>query len=262
MYIFWLKDKFLILVFFCLTSFSGVAQYSKPTDGDSVAMSPDTKWTQTTLYKTVAAPTVLVAAGMLTFYDNKVFDKYDVYQKRQELIPDFRTHADDYLQFAPIGVVYGLDLLGVKAKHRFINRSLRLLAAELLSNGIVFPLKKITHVARPDGSNFMSFPSGHTNQAFVSATFMHKELGYLSPWYSIGAYTTATAVGMLRMMNNRHWLSDVLVGAGVGILSTNIVYLVFPEGNSRTKPDKTSDLIIVPSYNQGNVGFHMLMTLK
>ncbi len=140
---------------------------------------------------------------------------------------------------------------GVKAKHRFINRSLRLLAAELLSNGIVFPLKKITHVARPDGSNFMSFPSGHTNQAFVSATFMHKELGYLSPWYSIGAYTTATAVGMLRMMNNRHWLSDVLVGAGVGILSTNIVYLVFPEGNSRTKPDKTSDLIIVPSYNQG-----------
>lgn len=113
---------------------------------------------------------------------------------RQRAIPDFRTPADDYLAVAPIAVVYGLDLLGVDAKHNFVNRSLRLLTAEAL-----------------------------------------------------------------RLMNNKHWLSDVLVGAGIGVLSTNVAYLIFPE-DGPTK-ERRSDLIITPSYHEGTVGVHQWLTL-
>ena len=258
----WTKEKLTILLVFWLMSFSGIAQYAEPTQYDSVSTQPsEEKWTQTVLYRTVAAPTLLIAGGLLTFKDNRVFDKYDVYQERQELVPNFRTHADDYLAAAPIAVVYGLDALGVKARHNFVNRSLRLLTAEVLSQAVVIPMKKLTHIERPDGSDFRSFPSGHTTLAFMSATFVHKELGELSPWYSIGAYTTATTVGALRIMNNKHWLSDVLVGAGIGILSTNVAYLIFPDKSGYVRKDKTSHVIIIPTYYPGRVGLNMLMTL-
>jgi membrane-associated phospholipid phosphatase len=89
-------------------------------------------------------------------------------------------------------------------------------------------LKSATNVVRPDGSDDRSFPSTHTALAFVSATFLHEEYKHQSPWYSIAGYSIATATGILRMMNNEHWLSDVLVGAGLGILTTKVVYWVDP----------------------------------
>lgn len=225
-----------------------------------------TPWAQTTLYKTVAAPTLLVAGGLLTFHNNRVFDKYDVQEGRQRIAPNFRTHADDYLIFSPIVAVYGLDALvgtslGAKARHRFLDRTVRVLTASALSQAIIIPIKYYTHVERPDGSDFKSFPSGHTTQAFVGATFMHKELGQISPWYSIGAYTVATGMGVLRVLNNKHWLSDVLVGAGVGILSTNVAYLIFPDKKDRVQKDQTSHILIMPVYDEGGIGFSMLLTL-
>ena len=79
---------------------------------------------------------------------------------------------------------------------------------------------------RPDGSTYNSFPSGHTATAFVGAEFMHQELGWHSPWYSFAGYTMATATGILRIANNRHWLGDVIAGAGIGMLTTKLSYLV------------------------------------
>ena len=48
----------------------------------------------------------------------------------------------------------------------------------------------------------------------MTATMMSKEYGGRSPWYSVGAYSVATVTGLMRMANNKHWLSDVLAGAG------------------------------------------------
>ncbi len=79
-------------------------------------------------------------------------------------------------------------------------------------------------VQRPDGTSHNSFPSGHTATAFMSAHILHKEYGHISPWVSVGAYTVATGVGAMRIMNNRHWTSDVLVGAALGILGTELGY--------------------------------------
>ncbi len=86
--------------------------------------------------------------------------------------------------------------------------------------------KSTTHVWRPDGSNYHSFPSGHTATAFMTATMLSKEYGHLSPWVSVGAYSVATTTGLMRMANNKHWLSDVMVGAGVGIISTEFGYWI------------------------------------
>ena len=63
-------------------------------------------------------------------------------------------------------------------------------------------LKTLFKVQRPDSSKPNSFPSGHTTTAFMTATMLHKEYGYLSPWVTVGAYSCATATGIMRMANN------------------------------------------------------------
>ena len=106
----------------------------------------------------------------------------------------------------------------------------RMIASGGISTGLmlstVYVVKYGLGRLRPDGSTYNSFPSGHTAMAFTSATLLHKEYGYLSPWVSIAGYTAATITGISRALNNRHWLSDIVVGAGVGILSTEVGYLI------------------------------------
>jgi membrane-associated phospholipid phosphatase len=76
---------------------------------------------------------------------------------------------------------------------------------------------------------------------------MAKEYGDKNIWYSIGPYTVATGVGAMRVMNNRHWVSDVLVGAGIGILSTNLAYLTHQYRWGQT--NKRGQTSVMPSYN-------------
>lgn len=113
----------------------------------------------------------------------------------------------------------------------------RMLVSDAFSAGLmaaaVNSLKYSFRVMRPDGSTRNSFPSGHTATAFMTATMLHKEYGHRSLWYSIGGYTLATLTGVTRQLNNRHWMSDVMVGAGIGILATEFGYfladLIFKE---------------------------------
>ncbi|MGC3945526.1 MAG: phosphatase PAP2 family protein [Chryseolinea sp.] len=192
------------------------------------------------------APLLLTAAGLATLADDND-DNYEIQEERNRYIPNFRNHADDYLQYAPIIAVYGLNLLGVKGKNDFANRTAILIKSELMVGILTYSLKRMTAIPRPDTRERTSFPSGHTAQAFAAATFMAKEYGHKSVWYSIGAYTVATGVGTMRVMNNRHWLSDVLVGAGIGILSTNLAYLTHQyRWGKKSKSGQTS---IMPFYD-------------
>ena len=197
-------------------------------------------------YKSLIAPTALISTGLL-IKDRDDGLNITIRDSRNEALPDFHTNVDDYLQFVPIAVVYSLNVAGVKGENNFGNSTALLIKSELLMEAIVYPMKKYTHVLRPDSSSFNSFPSGHTAQAFVAATFLHKEFGKKSIWYSIGAYTCATAVGTIRMLNNRHWLSDVLVGAGIGIASTNIVYYTHRYKWSK----KSGRTTVMPTFGNG-----------
>jgi len=196
--------------------------------------------------RAVIAPALLMAAGVSTL-DADNDDNYEIQEERNRHIPNFRHRADDYLQHAPIVIVYGLNWLGVKGKNDFANRTAILIKFEVMVGMLTFSLKRITAVPRPDTKELTSFPSGHTAQAFAAATFMAKEYGHKSIWYSIGAYTVATGVGAMRVMNNRHWVSDVLVGAGIGILSTNLVYLTHQYRWG--KKNKVGQTTVMPSYD-------------
>lgn len=71
------------------------------------------------------------------------------------------------------------------------------------------------------GENYRSFPSGHTTAAFAAAAAVSAETSRWWPqltYFGIGPllYGGATAVGLSRMYNNRHWASDVITGAMIG----------------------------------------------
>ena len=197
-------------------------------------------------YKSLIIPAALISTGLIIKGGDFDFNEA-IRNDWNEDRPYFQTHVEDYLQYVPIVTVYGLNLAGVKGQNSFGNRTALLIKSELLMSAIVYPMKKYSNVMRPDSSSSNSFPSGHTAQAFVAATFLHKEFGKKSIWYSIGAYTCATAVGTIRMLNNRHWLSDVLVGAGIGIVSTNLVYYTHRFKWSK----KSGKTIVMPTYGSG-----------
>ena len=56
------------------------------------------------------------------------------------------------------------------------------------------------------------------------------------------------------MKNNKHWFSDVVAGAGIGMASAKIAYLVYPQIKKVLRTKKTSNFTLMPSYNQGSKG--------
>lgn len=167
------------------------------------------------------APAVLITSGTATHFMTGLNE--GVRDFLQENFA-YTGSLDDFGQYAPLAAVYLLNLAGVKGKNNFGNRSAIAAKSILVSSFITYRLKVWVNDIRPDGG-VHSFPSGHTSTAFTFAQFMHREYGDRSPWYSVGAYSGAAAVGIMRMAKNAHWLSDVLLGAGIGMLSTEMVYL-------------------------------------
>lgn len=137
---------------------------------------------------------------------------------------DFHTAADNILLYVPAAIPYGLDLIGIRSKNDIANRTAILIKGEILLTATGYLLKHTIHEWRPDGSNHYSFPSGHTLQVFATATMLSEEYRDKYKWMPYAAYGLATGVGLLRLANNKHYLGDVLVGAGLGILSMKLAY--------------------------------------
>lgn len=127
-----------------------------------------------------------------------------------------------------MGAIYGLNFCGIKAKHSIADHTIILGTAYALMGLSVNTMKITTGVERPDGSSRNSFPSGHTATAFMWAEMLREEYWETSPWIGVGGYLVAAGTGFFRLYNNRHWLTDVLAGAGVGILSTRAAYWLYP----------------------------------
>lgn len=95
-----------------------------------------------------------------------------------------------------------------------------LVRAQVLSQGIVQIGKMLTTRPRPDSSNNHSLPSGHTASAVATATVLQRHYGWKVglPAYGFGAYVAAA-----RMSANKHHLSDVLLGAAIGVAAGRTV---------------------------------------
>ena len=168
----------------------------------------------------------IFVAGIIAKSEKKYFaQQYQNSHANTRLLTNFKTGIDDYTQYFGPAMTLGLKLGGVEGRSDWG----RFLASAAMSYGImaaiVNGIKYTAKEMRPDGSQANSWPSGHTATSFVGASILHKEYGLTrSPWYSIAGYGVATATGVMRVLNNRHWVSDVLSGAGIGIMSTEVAY--------------------------------------
>ena len=177
------------------------------------------RMTRSRLFKATYIGVPLIVGGLIEKHQDTKFRKL-----RNDFMPEFHHTIDNYTQLAPAAVMVGMKAAGVKSRSSWGRMLLSDAFSVALMAGTVQGLKRTTNVTRPDGSDNHSFPSGHTATAFMTATMLSKEYGYKSPWISVGAYSVATATGLMRMANNKHWLSDVMVGAGIGIMTTEFGY--------------------------------------
>ena len=163
----------------------------------------------------------LFVAGIIAKSEKTAFKQ----QTKHSLLTHFKTSIDDYTQYFGPALTLGLKLGGMEGRSDwprfFASAAMGYGIMALLVNTIKYTAKEM----RPDGSSANSWPSGHTATSFVGATILHKEYGLTrSPWFSVAGYGIATATGVMRVLNNRHWVSDVLSGAGIGILSGELAY--------------------------------------
>jgi membrane-associated phospholipid phosphatase len=181
-------------------------------------------------YETAAVAGVVIASG---FLDETVRDYTQSHrtETKDDIATVFR-HMGQPEVYATVG--FGTILTGLIASDDDITRAGGRITGSLLtaaaSNSIikyVVGRTRPNHSTNPDPDEFepfsgnVSFPSGHTAMAFALAASVSNEVRFLPA--QIGLYSAATLTGWSRINDNKHWLSDVLGGAAVGITSAMIM---------------------------------------
>lgn len=171
-------------------------------------------------------------------------------------------HVDDYLQYLPAATYISLGFLKGTARLPFRERLAVSLTAYLTMAALTNVGKYTFKEKRPDSSARNSFPSGHTATVFTGAELMRTEYG---TWPGLASYSVAIAVAFLRLYNGRHWLNDVLAGAGIGIFSARVGYWMLPmyrKWFGWGKKDSAKVIAILPEYlsDSKNIGLSMIVT--
>jgi len=208
--------------------------------------------------KGAIVPAAMIMAGTITLLpaSHCLLSKYAIQKKLLIRFPAVDTPIDNYLQYVPIVAVFGLKAAGVRSRSDFVNQLAIVAKAEFLMGVIVHGMKKTIRDERPSGIGMNTMPSGHTAQAFVAATILDMEYRDSSPWISIGGYAVATTTAIGRMVNNKHWISDVLIGAGIGVFSAKVVYYTH-----QYRLGKKKNMVILPTLykNGGGISFAMVL---
>ncbi|MDR3252132.1 MAG: phosphatase PAP2 family protein [Tannerella sp.] len=176
----------------------------------------------------------------------------------------YKTYPiDNYLQIATPILAYGLGVIpGIEAKHNLRDRTIVMATSYLAMEGIVYSLKRIYPVMRPRGwtdEPLHSFPSGHMAVAMTAAHIMYKEYKDISPWIGVGGYLMASTTGAFRMINYAHWMSDVVMSAGIGLLCAEIGYMMLPVWHSLFGiEDKYVQVAAMPVFTDRSVGLGLV----
>jgi len=198
-------------------------------------------------------PALFLSYGIMSL-NNGAINRID-HELNHEMVegrPFLPDPLENNLQYAPVIAVYALNVAGIKGRSNFLDRSaMYFLSNSLTSFAVSFGKDKFSRV-RPSGG-LRSFPSGHTAIAFAGAEFMRQEYKDVSPWYGYAGYSVAALTGALRMAHNKHWLSDVVAGAGIGILSTKFTYVAYPWLKEKVF-GKKSNFQVLPSYQSKTFG--------
>lgn len=172
-------------------------------------------------------------------------------------------HWEDYgLALSPLAATWVMKACGVKSR----STTQRMLTANGIAGGLTVGLSQMLRQtvteARPDGSDNNSFPSTDAALAFMGATILSREYGHISPWITIGGYTAATGTQMLRVGHNAHWMNDIFMGAGIGVVSTQLAYYLtdklIGEKGIRRMPLSTSERAQLLAWNNRPSGFRLI----
>ena len=212
-------------------------------------------------YKALIIPASLIGYGALSLYSDKL-TTLDISIRNSINSDNEKTFPlDEGTQSLAFLSVYGLNLFGVKCQNNATIFKIVLATAYLIMGSCVTVLKSTTNRQRPNTTGFTSFPSGHTATAFMGAEFLYQEYKDVSPWYGVSGYFIAAGTGYLRMYNNKHWFSDVIAAAGIGVLSTKIAYWVQPFFKELfSKKETATKTAVIPYYNKNEVGLAMSMS--
>lgn len=200
-------------------------------------------------------PAALVGVGVIGLESDWLkYQNREIREELQENI-DSKFTIDDFTQYLPTATAYGLRLCGVKGRHSYGELTVILGTACAIMGSTVSIMKSVTKVERPDGSARNSFPSGHTATAFMGAELLRREYWDVSPWIGVAGYAVAAGTGFFRMYNNRHWLTDVIAGAGMGILSVQVAYWLYPAMSRIFFPKgKSGNMCIAPYVSEEGKG--------
>jgi len=208
-------------------------------------------------YKEFILPSLMLTYGIIAI-NNDCLKQVNLSFK-DEIYDDYNHKLltiDNYSIFAPAALAFGLQVFGIKGKNNIKDKAIIYALSMGITTAIVTPIKYISNERRPDNSNSLSFPSGHTATAFASAEFLRREYKDVSVWYGISGYTIAIGTGFLRMYNNKHWFSDVIAGAGVGIASTSLAYWL--HGKIKCIYKKSPTVYAYPILGEGNIGLGLV----
>jgi membrane-associated phospholipid phosphatase len=245
----------LLLTLLFLTNAAAQTDSIKALDSTTInTISSQKKWYQSRYVKESIVPVSLaLGSGIIMAIPNLKVNLQSKLNWDNQASPNYIDLGDDYLRYAPTVAAYALSACGLKSKHRFINRSVILALAYISSDFVVNTTKNITKEARPDNAANNSMPSQHVALAFIGATFLDHELGYISPWISVGGYVIASYVAYVRVARNAHWTNDVLMGAAVGMIMTNATYWAY-DGVMKLFP---KNLTIAPVIDPQQSGIYL-----
>ncbi|MFV5686841.1 phosphatase PAP2 family protein [Flavobacterium sp. GB2R13] len=239
-----MKTK-LTIILFLLLIFKGNAQ-----SNDTIS---SIKNEDKISYKNFIAPVALITGGALLLRtqtnENLQSDIRNLFGN------DFHTKVDNYIQYAPILQIYGGKYLGFKPKNDFLHQTINIIIANAIMGGVVETMKHSFKEERPDHSDNLGFPSGHTATAFTNAALLYYEYKDSNLWYASSGFLFATATGVLRIANNKHYTSDILTGAGIGMAAGLLVSYWHPfQSLSVGKNKKTTAFIYPQLGNQIGMG--------
>lgn len=173
---------------------------------------------------------------------------------------------EDVTQYVPAAGFYALKLGGVQSAHNYRDATVILAASYCITAVATKLVKVVADVERPNSVDNNSFPSGHSAVAFMGAEFLRMEYKDTTPWIGIAGYAVATGTALARIGHNEHWFTDLLAGAGVGILGTRAAYWIYPQVQKilfgkamQRKGEQGYSFMSLPYYNGESAGLSLAL---